>query len=187
MLLLVSPGLRSRPSLSAASPCATAPRRSRVAGITVPAFVERASACPAFSDWHSSVAGITVPAFVERSLAVMVGLLIAAVSPGLRSRPSLSDEKRNRWVGLHRQVSPGLRSRPSLSGPRAPAPRALSRRVARITVPAFVERWAATLTGEPPWSVSPGLRSRPSLSGYLQARLCRCVRRCRRDYGPGLR
>ena len=37
------------------------------------------------------------------------------VSPGLRSRPSLSELHRAFLLGLHVVVSPGLRSRPSLS------------------------------------------------------------------------
>ena len=61
----VSPGLRSRPSLSAALDAECGDPRAGVAGTTVPAFVER-------------VAGIELPSEVIE------------VSPGLRSRPSLS-------------------------------------------------------------------------------------------------
>ena len=86
----VSPGLRSRPSLSAKEHHQGARRGSRVAGTTVPAFVER---------------GITPPS----------AELPATRSPGLRSRPSLSAvEPRRDHYGC-REVSPGLRSRPSLS------------------------------------------------------------------------
>ena len=68
------------------------------------------------------------------------------MSPGLRSRPSLSVVHFARWAAelLGRPVSPGLRSRPSLSdqlveptdGDRA------QEGVAGTTVPAFVERIA---------------------------------------------
>ena len=67
----MSPGLRSRPSLSAYDR-QIAPGRSAagVAGTTVPAFVERLGeivhACVGF-ERSSSVAGTTVPAFVERT------------------------------------------------------------------------------------------------------------------------
>ena len=103
----MSPGLRSRPSLSDLSYEAVSPGlRSRpssihqsirissgVAGITVPAFVERRN-CSGSSPtrYSAGVAGITVPAFVERVRRswrpdVLIKL---GVSPGLRSRPSLS-------------------------------------------------------------------------------------------------
>ena len=61
------------------------------------------------------------------------------------------------------RVSPGLRSRPSLSDGHVNGIEPTRRGVAGTTVPAFVERLQ-------------GLRDR--LTGR---------RRCRRDYGPGLR
>ena len=137
----VSPGLRSRPSLSDA-PARRSPQqpagvagitvpafvervtksamrmsgRSGVAGITVPAFVERGARALTKSLLTRCVAGITVPAFVERTMRTMRAVAGYVVSPGLRSRPSLSDvPHRQAWIPLLR-VSPGLRSRPSLSG-----------------------------------------------------------------------
>ena len=87
-----------------------------VAGITVPAFVERTTVYIDITDSHWSVAGITVPAFVERLRTACVIVLAANVSPGLRSRPSLSVYARRRLSRAAGLVSPGLRSRPSLSG-----------------------------------------------------------------------
>ena len=113
-------------------------RSSSVAGTTVPAFVERALRIPYPPPLHHRVAGTTVPAFVERwppSCACVGG---AVVSPGLRSRPSLS----------------GLSTRRHGHGGRCC--------VAGTTVPAFVER-------------------------RITATASRHPRECRRDYGPGLR
>ena len=142
----MSPGLRSRPSLSERNhDCRRGPPRS-VAGITVPAFVERRAARTASYVVDRGVAGITVPAFVERSTSYVRLIMFdrAEVSPGLRSRPSLSvsSPARKNANTLHGRVSPGLRSRPSLSDVhREPdADRIRSRSVAGITVPAFVER-----------------------------------------------
>ena len=63
----MSPGLRSRPSLSVGYRTGVErDRHGRVAGTTVPAFVERgARDCPA-AGCLPGVAGTTVPAFVER-------------------------------------------------------------------------------------------------------------------------
>ena len=61
----MSPGLRSRPSLSELGYDPLEHRAGGVAGITVPAFVERFTVFEA-SPAVSGVAGITVPAFVER-------------------------------------------------------------------------------------------------------------------------
>ena len=108
-------------------------------------------------------------------------------------------------------VSPGLRSRPSLSGTITREPCLHLLGVAGTTVPAFVERQGrrrASADG----AVSPGLRSRPSLSvriarwaaelgapGVAGTTVPAFVERsrklqtatwaggCRRDYGPGLR
>ena len=69
------------------------------------------------------------------------------VSPGLRSRPSLSDVLRVDADLGALQVSPGLRSRPSLSGLRyARASHRYLRGVAGTTVPAFVERTGISFT-----------------------------------------
>ena len=89
----MSPGLRSRPSLSGQLSMI---RREET-------FLAR-------------VAGTTVPAFVERAFGYVHLCLRLQVSPGLRSRPSLSADAVN--VTL-------LRSTPSVAG---------------TTVPAFVER-----------------------------------------------
>ena len=121
---------------------------SRVAGTTVPAFVERSIARTAEKvlTGHDRVAGTTVPAFVERlhdGSPRWLAHAAARVSPGLRSRPSLSVEPR----GMVRWRS---------AGPR----------VAGTTVPAFVERsrigGRATLNRGPAKSCrrdyGPGLR-----------------------------
>ena len=164
---------------------------SRVAGTTVPAFVERLGTTPLPRLEAMSVAGTTVPAFVERRRHRPSPLGSRRVSPGLRSRPSLSGTA----VVQHRSVvygvagttvpafverrctclcarpggvSPGLRSRPSLSELQhrsqfRPCPSG----VAGTMVPAFVERWLPAPPPPPPpppAPVSPGLRSRPSLS-----------------------
>ena len=85
----VSPGLRSRPSLSAPYLVCAVQCFHRVAGTTVPAFVERPTPRAA--------------------------RCTGRVSPGLRSRPSLSVQVGQRRPDRHLPVSPGLRSRPSLS------------------------------------------------------------------------
>ena len=87
----------------------------RVAGIHVPAFVERREDDGSVVHFPR-VAGIHVPAFVERR---------AARWP-LAAGPS--------------RVSPGFTSRPSLSDDRLEYLRRLHARVAGIHVPAFVER-----------------------------------------------
>ena len=114
----VSPGLRSRPSLSGARRGHR--RRSMpasVAGITVPAFVERRTRTATARGRPPGVAGITVPAFVERPASAGTATSVPVpVSPGLRSRPSLSDRESRSGSPLGRTVSPGLRSWPSLSG-----------------------------------------------------------------------
>ena len=114
-------------------------RRSGVAGIHVPAFVERRRASPSTAPL-SGVAGIHVPAFVERSTATTRPTWATSVSPGFTSRPSLSGE---RQVGRHdgrARVSPGFTSRPSLSGVARLFWSVPTGGVAGIHVPAFVER-----------------------------------------------
>ncbi len=159
----VSPGFTSRPSLSVVDLAPDFRSRPRVAGIHVPAFVERRR-CR--GSWGRRT----------------------AVSPGFTSRPSLSDVR----AGCHRagwRVSPGFTSRPSLSevGPEVHADHvsgvagihvpafvergssasdaSASRRVAGIHVPAFVERGCRLVCGWGRRAVSPGFTSRPSLSG----------------------
>ena len=134
----MSPGFTSRPSLSATGSGGSAGGSSCVAGIHVPAFVERrppdtprrASGC---------VAGIHVPAFVERLDRRLYPLATRGVSPGFTSRPSLSVER-------------------PLVPPR------LECRVAGIHVPAFVERTPSSPVCVAVCRVSPGFTSRPSLS-----------------------
>ena len=93
----VSPGLASRPSLSEF--------RVRVAGIPVPAFVERALRVPVSPGFRSR------PSLSEAELALRVDGL--RVSPGFRSRPSLSvpigegSLTAARW--RRRDSGPGLR------------------------------------------------------------------------------
>ena len=65
---------------------------------------------------RARVAGITVPAFVERRIPARRRRIPRYVSPGLRSRPSLSALSAALWQRANKVVSPGLRSRPSLSG-----------------------------------------------------------------------
>ena len=110
-----------------------------------------------------SVAGTTVPAFVERRPSVPPLGALPAVSPGLRSRPSLSAKELEDERQACLRVSPGLRSRPSLSGRHLVHARPRRHRVAGTTVPAFVER------------SSSGGGDAGGDGG------------CRRDYGPGLR
>ena len=211
MQLAVSPGFTSRPSLSVETRRRVARRRVGVAGIHVPAFVERAHR------WSmlrlcSGVAGIHVPAFVERSPAErppVVGQ--ERVSPGFTSRPSLSGGDRVPVV-QPADVSPGFTSRPSLSaaggeeagveepgvaGIHVPAfvergwkPATGSCRcasVAGIHVPAFVERTPRSPRASPRGRVSPGFTSRPSLSAPVGATFLDGRRECRRDSRPGLR
>ena len=85
------------------------------------------------------VAGINLPAFVERMTIGSAPRGGAAVSPGLTSRPSLS-VRRGVTVPQGGLVSPGLTSRPSLSEPafERECPGAFG--VAGINLPAFVER-----------------------------------------------
>ena len=92
---MLSPGLRSRPSLSVA--------------VTHDVL----SVLP--------VAGTTVPAFVERRRCSSSKQVPAPLSPGLRSPPSLSVDASARAGGRAvGRLSPGLRSRPSLSARGAP-------------------------------------------------------------------
>ena len=169
----VSPGLRSRPSLSEGVGARQAAHPGRVS----PGLRSRPSLSdsrdmarePIFLPRHQGVAGTTVPAFVEREgIGAIPAVPLRRVSPGLRSRPSLSVIKLpviHAWR-IAVAVSPGLRSRPSLS--------ALT---ASIAVP------------DPTDVVSPGLRSRPSLSVRDLSLPADHGGRglCRRDYGPGLR
>ena len=141
----MSPGFTSRPSLSVRTRRALRRSKRRVAGIHVPAFVERAAGrARARSGGHVS------PGFTSRpslSVAVMVGPdLDLPVSPGFTSRPSLSEpglsrrrDGRPRVAGIHvpafvercRRLTPAHCGRP---------------RVAGIHVPAFVERRATPVT-----------------------------------------
>ena len=65
----------------------------------------------------SSVAGADVPAFVERgwTCTMVCAATTTHVSPGLMSRPSLSDMVVWSLQLAPTLVSPGLMSRPSLS------------------------------------------------------------------------
>ena len=160
-----------------------------VAGTTVPAFVERRKACSRSPSSTLCVAGTTVPAFVERYSAQSKPSEDQWVSPGLRSRPSLSAGTPGRPRGTRCLVSPGLRSRPSLSGLCRPRLRRRHRRcVAGTTVPAFVERTqdtsarpaqAARVAG----TTVPAFVEREDPPPTVPAE----TYECRRDYGPGLR
>ena len=125
-----------------------------VAGTTVPAFVERwtggGEACVAGTTRQSgSCAKLVSPGL--RSRPSLSGTTADArpddartqlVSPGLRSRPSLSGRGHDSGSTTHvKLVSPGLRSRPSLSVGKES--RACLLGVAGTTVPAFVERTIA--------------------------------------------
>ena len=138
----MSPGLRSRPSLSVTMdvvrPIVTGtPQPGCVAGITVPAFVERwnfgthyrldDARVPAFVERRSTrrfarVAGITVPAFVERRLQPIP-------REGASSARGVAGITVPAFV--ERQDAPRRTGR--WTGPEPPG-------VAGITVPAFVER-----------------------------------------------
>ena len=85
----MSPGFTSRPSLSVDEPVDYRVDRQCVAGIHVPAFVERWPRVSGRSLRRTCVAGIHVPAFVERRRSMRING-VADVSPGFTSRPSLS-------------------------------------------------------------------------------------------------
>ena len=115
-----------------------------------------------------AVAGTTVPAFVERRAAAETLGTTQALSPGLRSRPSLSGHHIRHARLLHDVLSPGLRSRPSLSvdmlaklpaGPDRLSPGLRSR-------PSLSDGNVGT-PPPPATTLSPGLRSRPSLSDVV--------------------
>ena len=165
----MSPGSRPRPSLSGLQPPGHRGRRGGVAGVSAPAFVERARRS-AGSRTVSGVAGVSAPAFVERSCPVP-GLptcgCVAGVSapafverscpvPGLPtcgcvagvSAPAFVERSRagSCTAGTHR-VSPGSRPRPSLSELSVRYRNAQEVCVAGVSAPAFVER----ITGRTRW------------------------------------
>ena len=159
---LVLPGLRSRPLLSVHDPGAAVRLAPRVAGASVPAFVERSRTRP----WPPDAARV-LPGLRSRPLLSGLvrrpGGLRGLVLPGLRSRPLLSVGCRGRRRHGVR-VLPGLRSRPLLSGLACRLARLDRRRVAGASVPAFVERSRTRASGGSSPAVLPGLRSRPLLS-----------------------
>ena len=199
----MSPGLTSRPSLSGSPHQRPPPATRGVAGINLPAFVERRPCrrpcCP-----RSCVAGINLPAFVERASAAEPSASAAPVSPGLTSRPSLSEggtAPQSKEIACVAGINlPAFVERSNLAQVLKKLPC-----VAGINLPAFVERpcpdpprpalqWVSPgLTSRPSLSdcraaggagvrvVSPGLTSRPSLSGH---RLDACP--LRRPVSPGL-
>ena len=112
----VSPGLRSRPSLSDAPARRSPQQPAGVAGITVPAFVERVTKSAMRMSGRSGVAGITVPAFVERGARALTKSLLTRCVAGI-TVPAF----------VERCSAP-----PSVDTAAAG--------VAGITVPAFVER-----------------------------------------------
>ena len=114
VLLGVSPGLTSRPSLSAVRLVELVQPFARVAGINLSAFVERSTNAPTSKAASGCVAGINLSAFVERRSAERTPKAGWPVSPGLISRPSLSEAAGLRIERQHDGVSPGLTSRPSL-------------------------------------------------------------------------
>ena len=69
----MSPGLTSRPSLSACLLCSFARIFASVAGINLPAFVERRRKAFFCVERWTCVAGINLPAFVERSRRITSG------------------------------------------------------------------------------------------------------------------
>ena len=83
-----------------------------VAGIHVPAFVER-STTKARRFTRTRVAGIHVPAFVERTTSRRAPTSWPPVSPGFTSRPSLSADPTAPATGVtcrcRRDSRPGLR------------------------------------------------------------------------------
>ena len=174
----VSPGLTSRPSLSDRLSRQPHGRGGGVAGTNVSAFVERAPRSGP-GRMGCRVAGTNVSAFVERSPAPSSRERRRLVSPGLTSRPSLSDVPDVHPVGA-RHVSPGLTSRPSLSGPLHAPP------VHDALVSPGLTSRPSLSGGRGPGPaqdcrVSPGLTSRPSLSAIRRLRLRRPAQGCRRD------
>ena len=145
----VSPGFTSRPSLSVSRSRLRGSRVGQrcVAGIHVPAFVERAGA--GSSSEHRQV-HVVSPGFTSRpSLSALARAREQSrtgrkVSPGFTSRPSLSGVHTRITVGRRRlPVSPGFTSRPSLSAGHG------------------IGRYKRVV---PTLGVSPGFTSRPSLS-----------------------
>ena len=94
------------------------------------------------------VAGLNLPAFVERPTAATRWTTCWPVSPGLISRPSLSGNGQAGLRAVAGLVSPGLISRPSLSDVPLGYHVVLGRGVAGLNLPAFVERTC----GAPPTS-----------------------------------
>ena len=169
----VSPGSRLRPSLSELGSRPTGPNPQGVAGVSAPAFVERASRAGRPSS-RSCVAGVSAPAFVERRLPGPVHRGKIRVSPGSRPRPSLS-EGACVPVGREGDVSPGSRPRPSLSGLLS-HPSDGARRVSPGSRPrpSLSDDRQGCSQG---WrGVSPGSRPRPSLSAVQARYLCSNLR-----------
>ena len=160
----VSPGLTSRPSLSAGGNQFAPGQRQRVAGINLPAFVERSSAAgrpsrmlvspgltsrPSLSDRgrlqfrqpRSRVAGINLPAFVERICLLLCKRFFVKGVAGI-----------NLPAFVERVYDDSLLKRDPGG-------------VAGINLPAFVERLLCSYGRRLLGRVSPGLTSRPSLSG----------------------
>ena len=127
-----------------------------------------------------SVAGTTVPAFVERMHLGEPPGGCRHYGPGVERASAVVN------VGVAGTTVPAFVERAPRRRGQRPPPRV---GVAGTTVPAFVERPLPSSTMRlHGLTVSPGLRSRPSLSGHqVVPDLQRARRRCRRDYGPGLR
>ena len=178
----VSPGFTSRPSLSAPDRAGgDHPRRASVAGIHVPAFVERASSCARPASL-SGVAGIHVPAFVERCTPAGVPWASRTCVAGIHVPAFVERAVHGMPRPRGRRVSPGFTSRPSLSD--AAAPRAS---VAGIHVPAFVERRAVRPL--PAWLRCVAGIHVPAFveRGGWAAKVGALTSKCRRDSRPGLR
>ena len=163
---VLSPGLRSRPSLSVHETKAVyLPVVAAVAGTPVPAFnslSDRGQRAGPPGIVHGLSPGLRSRPSLSGSASLAGVSTSVVLSPGLRSRPSLSDFEVGR-AGRHAiRLSPGLRSRPSLSARGGVRYRATRGAVAGTPVPAFVERARWSPLSRDPWC-------------------------CRRDSGPGLR
>ena len=85
-------------------------------------------------------------------------------------RPSLSVVGRTSGNQVLVQVSPGFMPRPSLSVRFNDLSRLVTKGVAGVYAPAFVERVTMSLAYHLPARVSPGFMPRPSLSAGLSIR-----------------
>ena len=157
---LVSPGLTSRPSLSGAGARVARAGGLRVAGINLPAFVERSRSTARARTRSAGVAGVNSRPSLSGPVAARLRIGGGGVA-GVNSRPSLS-VRSHEVPRRNAACVAGVNSRPSLSDQRGR--RWFEGDAGVAGVPAFVERPGGRTTPRRANGVSPGLTSRPSLS-----------------------